>query len=41
VAGSLAFFLGAWGIDGLDLLWTMLRQKAGMESGGDGEDGER
>ena len=31
VAGSLAFFLGVWGIEGLDVLWAMLKQRAGAE----------
>ena len=31
VAGSLAFFLGYWGIEGLDVLWAMLKQRAGAD----------
>jgi hypothetical protein len=36
VADSLAFFLGVWGLEGLDVLWAMLRRKAGASDEGEG-----
>lgn len=34
VASSLAFFLGVWGLEGLDILWTAFKSKVGENNSG-------
>lgn len=41
VASSLAFFLGVWGLAGIEVVQNVLRSRIGMDSGHDPDQGEK